>query len=348
MRSLFSLWFKRYFSDPEAISIFVVLILSVIALKTIGNIVAPVILSSIIAYFLTFGIRKLENWRVPRLLAVILTFLLFLGFVILLLFWLLPILWQQLVNLFDQAPDFIARGQAILLGLHERYPDIITLNQFKQLMFGLDGHVANFGKFMLTFSLASLSGLMTTIIYLILVPLLVFFFLKDGETLIAWITGFLPEKRTAWRQIWDEVSVKTGSYVKGKIIEMFIVAIISIIAFWILGLQYATLLGALVGISVLIPYVGVILVTIPIAILGLVQWGLSAHFIYLILIYSVIVTLDANVLVPMLFSEALNLHPVAIILGVLIFGALGGFWGVFFAIPLITLANAILKAWPRD
>lgn len=348
MRALFSVWFRRYFSDPEAVSIFLVLILGIVILKTIGNVVAPVILSSVIAYCLSFVIKKLQKLQLPRLLAAIIVYLLFLGFVILMLFWLLPLLWQQLVNLFNQAPDFIARGQALLLGLHERYPDIITPTQFEQLMLGIDGHIANFGRFLLSFSLASLTSLITTIIYLILVPLLVFFFLKDGEVIVNWLTDFLPEKRTAWRQIWDEVSVKTASYVKGKIFEMFIVTIVSIIAFWILRLQYAPLLGSLVGISVLIPYVGVVLVTIPIAIIGMVQWGFTAHFLYLIIVYATIITLDANVLVPMLFAEVLDLHPIAIILAVLIFGTLGGFWGVFFAIPLTTLVNAILKAWPRN
>lgn len=348
MRSLFSTWFKRYFSDPEAISIFVVLFLSIIALKLIGNIVAPVILSTIIAYLLALLVKKIEKFQIPHWLAFSSVYLLFLGTVILLMFWLLPLLWQQLINLFEQTPDLVARGQAILLGLYEKYPQIITLTQLKTIIAGLDSQVANFGKFILSFSLASITGFMTAIIYLILVPLLVFFFLKDSDIILKWLSGFLPEKRTAWRQIWDEVSVKTGSYVKGKLVEMLIVSIVSILAFWLLGLQYAILLGSLVGVSVLIPYVGIILVTIPIVIVGLVEWGLTAHFLYLLITYAIIVTLDANVLVPILFSEALNLHPIAIILAVLIFGSLGGFWGVFFAIPLTSLINAILKAWPRN
>jgi len=60
----------------------------------------------------------------------------------------------------------------------------------------------------------------------------------------------------------------------------------------------------------------------------------------------VIQMLDGNVLVPLLFSEAVDLHPVAIVIAVLFFGGLWGLWGVFFAIPLATLVNAILSAWP--
>ena len=77
------------------------------------------------------------------------------------------------------------------------------------------------------------------------------------------------------------------------------------------------------------------------ALIGLFQWGLGNEFMVLMIVYAVIQALDGNVLVPILFSEAVNLHPVAIIAAVLIFGGLWGFWGVFFAIPLATLFKAI-------
>ncbi len=95
-----------------------------------------------------------------------------------------------------------------------------------------------------------------------------------------------------------------------------------------------------------IPFVGAAVVTLPVAMVAYFQWGWSSEFIYLMLAYTAIQALDGNVLVPLLFSEAVNLHPVAIILAVLVFGGLWGFWGVFFAIPLATLVKAILYAWP--
>ena len=88
-------------------------------------------------------------------------------------------------------------------------------------------------------------------------------------------------------------------------------------------------------------------VTVPVCLIALFQWGWSDQFIYLMAVYGIIQTLDGNVLVPLLFSEAVSLHPVAIICAVLLFGGLWGFWGVFFAIPLATLFKAVLDAWPR-
>jgi putative permease len=114
----------------------------------------------------------------------------------------------------------------------------------------------------------------------------------------------------------------------------------------IMGMDFAMLLGVLVGLSVLIPYIGAATVTIPVAVLAYFQWGVSPEFWWLLVAYGIIQALDGNVLVPLLFSEVVNLHPVAIIVAVLVFGGLWGFWGVFFAIPLATLVQAVLKAWP--
>ena len=87
--------------------------------------------------------------------------------------------------------------------------------------------------------------------------------------------------------------------------------------------------------------------TFPVVIVAFFQWGVGDHFWYVILAYSIIQAVDAVVLIPLLFSEVVNLHPVAIIVAILFFGGLWGFWGVFFAIPLATLVKAVLNAWPR-
>ena len=80
--------------------------------------------------------------------------------------------------------------------------------------------------------------------------------------------------------------------------------------------------------------------------MALFQWGVAPEFYYAVIAYGVIQALDGNVLAPLLFSEVVNLHPVAIIVAILFFGGIWGFWGVFFAIPLATLINAIVEAWP--
>ena len=148
-------------------------------------------------------------------------------------------------------------------------------------------------------------------------------------------------------QVWTEMNQQIANYIRGKVIEILIVGAVSYICFVVLNVNYAALLAVVVGLSVLVPYIGATVATIPVALIGLFQWGLGNEFMILMIVYAVIQALDGNVLVPILFSEAVNLHPVAIISAVLIFGGLWGFWGIFFAIPLATLFKAVLYAWPR-
>jgi putative permease len=143
------------------------------------------------------------------------------------------------------------------------------------------------------------------------------------------------------------MNTQLANYVRGKAIEIVIVGTVSLVAFLILGVKYAALLALLIGLSVLIPYIGATVVTIPVLLVGYFQWGFSNEFAWLVVIYIVIQVIDGNVLVPLLFSEVVNLHPVAIVVAVLFFGGIWGFWGFFFAIPLATLVKAIYNAWPR-
>ncbi|KAA3641523.1 MAG: AI-2E family transporter, partial [Proteobacteria bacterium] len=138
-----------------------------------------------------------------------------------------------------------------------------------------------------------------------------------------------------------------GNYVRGKAFEILLVGLITYIVFVFLDLEYAILLATITGFSVLVPFIGAVAVAFPIALVAFVQFGWTAPFAYVMMSYGVIQILDGNVLVPWLFSEVNNLHPVAIIVAVLFFGGVWGFWGVFFAIPLATLVNAVIQSWPR-
>ena len=178
--------------------------------------------------------------------------------------------------------------------------------------------------------------------------MLVFFFLKDKTPILAWFGGFMPGARDLANQVWSEVDKQIANYVRGKFWEIVIVWAVSYITFSAFGLQYSMLLAVLVGLSVVIPYVGATVVTVPVLLVAWFQWGWGADFIWITVAYLVIQAFDGNLLVPLLFGEVVSLHPVAIIVAILVFGGLWDFWGVFFAIPLATLVNAILHAWPTD
>ncbi len=343
--NLISNWFRRHFSDPQVVILALLLIIGSVVIITLGNMLAPVLASVVIAYLLQGLVGGMERHRIPRLVAVLLVFLTFIIFLLFLLLRLLPLLWQQMEQLVHELPSMISWVQQELLHLPERYPDLISEQQVMDLIDVLRSELTVLGQRILSISIASVGALIWILVYIFLVPLLVFFFLKDKERLVQWLTSFLPEDRSLATEVWQDVDRQIGNYVRGKFWEILIVWSASYVTFTILGLQFAMLVSFFVGLSVLIPYIGATIMALPVASIAYFQWGLSSDFAYAVVAYVIIQILDGNVLVTLLFSEVVNLHPVAIIVAVLVFGGTFGFWGVFFAIPLATLVQAILKAW---
>ncbi len=340
-------WFKRNLSDSQVVILAVFLLMGTIAVMLMGRMMAPVIASVIIAYLLDGIADNIVRIGMRRMTAVMIVFIFFMAFLIVLLFVLVPMLSGQVILVVQQLPDVITQLQAELLLLPQRYPEIVSEEQVIGLMETLRTEIGRFGQQVVNILVASVRSLIVFVVYMVLVPLIVFFFLKDKDAIISWISSFLPEDRALVVQVWREVDQQIGNYIRGKIWEILIVWLVSGLVFYWLGLEFAMLLGLFVGLSVLIPYIGATVMTFPIALIGFFQWGWGTELLWVMVAYALIQALDANLLAPLLLSGVVNLHPVAIIIALLFFGGIWGFWGVFFAIPLATLVHAVLRAWPR-
>lgn len=348
MLRIFRKWADNYFSDDEAVYLLLVLLFAGLLIVFFGGMLAPVLAATVIAYLLHGSVAALERRGMRRILAVNIVFALFVGVLVSVLGVLLPLVWRQSVLLVrDQLPSVFQRGEAWLRELPQHYPDLMPADQVESLIQVIHREAAELGQGVLTFSLASIPNLVEIMVFLVLLPLLVFFFLKDKDALLGWLLNFLPRRRDVLSRVWQEMDGQIANYVRGKAIEIFVVGATTFIAFLLLDLHYAVLLSVLVGLSVVVPYIGATVVTLPVAAVAYVQFGWSGDFALVMVVYGVIQFVDGNLLVPLLFSEAVNLHPVAIITAILLFGGLWGLWGVFFAIPLATLIKAVLHAWPR-
>lgn len=340
-------WFQRHFSDPQVVILALLLLFGFLAVLFAGRYLAPVIASVIIAYLLEGVILPMQRLGVPRLLAVNAVFLLFFFALLGLLFGLFPLLTGQATQLLQEVPAMLSEGQRLILTLPERYPNIFSESEIETIMNQIRREAGGFTDTMLRQTLSSVVGVITLLVYIVLMPLLVFFFLKDKELILAWARRHLPRERGLATRVWQEVDAQLGNFIRGKFWEILIVWVVTYVTFLFMGLNFAMLLGFLVGVSVLVPYIGAAVMTFPVALVAYFQFGWSAELAWIIFAYGIIQTLDGNVLVPVLFSEVINLHPIAIIVAVLFFGGVWGFWGVFFAIPLAILFQAVLKAWPR-
>lgn len=346
MIELVKTWYNRYFSDPQAIILTAVLLIGSTIILTMGDMLLPVLASIVIAYLLEGVVRRLQCYGCNRIISVITVFSIFLVFLLFLVFGVVPLVSAQLSELFKELPRYLLQGQQLLLQLPQNYSFISEL-QVKELIDLINREISGLGSQIVSLSFSSIPGLITLAVYIFLVPVLVFLFMKDKERIWKWFGSILPKDRTLVSQVSDEMDLQLGKYIRGKFWEIMVVGVVTYIGFAILGIKYAILLSVLIGLSVLVPYIGAAAVTIPVVIIAFFQWGWTNDFFWLIGFFGISQALDGTVLVPWLFSGLVNLHPIAIIISVLVFGGLWGFWGVFFAIPLATLVSAVIHAWPR-
>jgi len=348
MLKLLNDWYQKHFNDPQVAILAILLLIGTMVLYFFGNVLAPLLAAVMIAYLLDGAVSLLHKRGFPNFAAILITYSVFIIMLLVVLFILAPLLFQQTTQFVLEVPKMLAQGQALLMQLPEKYPNVISSQQVSDILIEIKTQITDLSQAIVTFSLASVSDLLTFMVYLVIVPLLIFFFLKDKKKILQWFGMFLPSDRKLVSQIWTEMNGKIAGYVRGKFLEIVLVWVVSYLTFFMLDLNYAVLLSFSVGISVLIPYVGAAIVTLPVAIVAYFQWGYSYEMLYVVLAYMVIQFLDGNLLVPLLFSEMVNLHPSAIIVAVLLFGGLWGVLGVFFAIPLATLIHAIINSWPKE
>ncbi len=328
-------------------SMVLLLVLCTLVILTMGKILAPILASVLIAYLLDGMVVKLEKIHIPRLVAVILIFVVFMTVLLLLLFVFLPTLSAEVGQFVRELPSMFAEGKALAKDLLSRYQEqeLISEEMMTAVIDNLQAETGRYSQNLLSAGVDSVRRAVTFLVYLVLMPLMIFFFLKDKQKIFNWFTSFLPENSSMSRQVWHEVNLQFGNYIRGKFWEVLIVWTASFVTFSLLGLEAAMLLSLMVGLSVLVPYIGATVITFPVALMGFSQWHTGKELIYLMIAYGVIQLIDGNLLSPLLLSGVVDLHPIAIVTAVLVFGGFWGFWGVLFAIPLATLVQAVIRAW---
>ncbi|RUO25891.1 AI-2E family transporter [Aliidiomarina minuta] len=341
-------WFQRRFSDPNTITLTILLVIGFSLIVFWGNILAPFLVAAVFAYLLEWPVSGLRRLGIRRTIAAMVVFIAFITLMLLLTIFLVPVVWEQSFNLIRELPQIAQAWDDLMDQAQEYAPAFIEPQQIQAFTETITNRLLSFGETLLAQSVTSLVNVFTILIYVIIVPLLVFFMLKDKDILLEHFNRILPAQRRLISQVGWEMNVQTRNYIRGKALEIVIVGVVTYIVLTLFGLRYAALMATLVGFSVLIPYIGAAVVTVPLALVGLFQFGISGTLFWLITAYLIIQALDGNLLVPLLFSEAVSLHPVYIIAAVLVFGAFWGFWGVFFAIPLASLVKAVITAFSEQ
>ena len=337
---------KRIFSNEETIVFSLIILLTLIIFSLFIGVLTPFIISVIVAYLLVGLQKKIETYNVSENLATILAFSIFIIIGAAMFIWLIPLLYVQLQSFVLDIPRLFNEFLNFVSTIPAAFPDLVDSDQISVFFQAVSSELSSITQNIVKSSISGIQSTITVLLYIILFPILVYFFLFDRKNIIEGCLKIIPGDRAMLSQVWSEMDVQLSNYVRGKVLEIFIVGIAAAVLFASFGLNYGALLAVLVGLSVLIPYVGAFSITIPIVIIGILQFGLGSQFYLLIGLYLLLQFLDGNLLVPIIFSEAVKLHPIVIILAVFLFGSMFGFWGVFFSIPLATFIKAVWNAWP--
>jgi len=340
--------FKKVFNNEETVIFSLIIIFSLILLNFFAAVLTPFIISIIVAYLLVGLQKKIETYNISESVALIMSFTVFIFVGAAMLIWLIPLIYVQLQSFVLDLPRLFNEFLNFVSNMPAAFPDLVSSDQISVFFQAVSSEISSITQNLVKSSISGIQSTITVLLYIILFPILVFFFLFDRKNIIEGIVNILPGKKDMFSQVWEEMDIQLSNYVRGKVLEILIVGFTAAILFASFGLKYTALLSVLVGLSVLIPYVGAFTVTIPIVIIGLLQFGLGTQFYLLVGLYLLLQFLDGNLLVPIIFSEAVKLHPVIIILAVFIFGSMFGFWGVFFSIPFATFIKAVWNSWPGN
>ena len=338
--------FNKLFSNEESLIFSLLILAFLLVLYFFGGLLTPFIISLIFAYLLIGLTKNLIKYGLTELVSLIISYVIFLLSGIGFLVWLIPLIFQQTQAFFIEVPVWLNNFRSFIENLVQSNQELVSSDQISSFFTEFIGRLASISQGVLDASISGIQDTLVFSIYLIMIPVLVFFFLFDKERIVRGFLMLLPKKRAMLSEVWIEMDDQLSNYVWGKGVEILIVGFAAAVIFGIMGLNYTALLSIIVGVSVLIPYVGAFLATIPVVIVAFLQFGIGFDLYMIVGLYLLLQALDGYLLVPILFSDAVKLHPVVIMLAVFVFGGIFGFWGAFFSIPLATFIKAVWNSWP--
>jgi len=338
--------FNKLFSNEESLIFSLLILAFLLVLYFFGGLLTPFIISLIFAYLLIGLTKNLIKYGLTELVSLIISYVIFLLSGIGFLVWLIPLIFQQTQAFFIEVPVWLNNFRSFIENLVQSNQELVSSDQISSFFTEFIGRLSSISQGVLDASISGIQDTLVFSIYLIMIPVLVFFFLFDKERIVRGFLMLLPKKREMLSEVWIEMDDQLSNYVWGKGVEILIVGFAAAVIFGIMGLNYTALLSIIVGVSVLIPYVGAFLATIPVVVVAFLQFGIGFDLYMIVGLYLLLQALDGYLLVPILFSDAVKLHPVVIMLAVFVFGGIFGFWGAFFSIPLATFIKAVWNSWP--
>jgi predicted PurR-regulated permease PerM len=315
-----------------------------VLLYLLSPILAPFLAAAVLAYIFNPLVTRMAK-RLPRTLAVSIALALIAGVILVLLLVLMPLVGKQIKTIVTQFPQFIDWIKLNLGPLVQQHFGVeLDTALVKDWLAEHAAEVQGFAvKLLPTLKTGGLA-LLGLIGNLVLTPLVLFYFMRDWDAMVAHVAKLIPRD---WHGtvsgILKEVDAVLGEFLRGQLLVMLLMAVYYTIALWAVGLDYALSVGLLAGCLTFVPYLGVITGVLLATLTGVLQFGDLTHLTWIWVVFVVGNVLEGSVFVPWLVGDRIGLHPVAVIFALLAFGQLFGFTGILLALP----ASAALLVWLR-
>ncbi|TPE05090.1 AI-2E family transporter [Enterococcus sp. PF-2] len=352
-------WFWKWFLNNQAVTslLVILLILLILLLFTkvsylfepvwqfLAIVGLPIILAGILYYLMNPTVDYLERKGIKRIYSIFGLFVLVVGLIVWGVVVIIPKIQEQSMSFADNLPGYLTiienKVNEILSDpIFSQVQDQIEASNEK-LISSLTDIIQNLSRSTIQ-NLGSFFGAVATIVLAVItMPFILFYLLKDGRKLAPYFVKFLPTKmRQPSLIVLKEMNDQVSSYIRGQLTVAFAVAVMFMIGFSIIGLDYAITLGIAAGFLNLIPYLGSFLAMIPAVFLGIV--GGPVLLIQVLIVFVIEQTIEGRLISPLVLGNELSIHPVTILLVLLTSGKLFGLVGVILGIPVYAAAKVII------
>lgn len=319
-----------------------------VLLYLLAPILAPFVAAAILAYVFDPLVGRLCAWKLPRTLAVLLVMLgaLLLGLALLLV--MLPLLQQELSLLVQRIPHWLEAARVHLLPTLQQWFGVELAWDSAAIRQLLLDHWQKAGGLasgvLLPWLGDSGSALLALFANLLLIPVVMFYLLRDWDDLLARVDGLLPRHwHTQIRKFAGEADQVLAEFLRGQITVMLLMSGFYVVVLWLVGLEFALPIGIVAGMLVFIPYLGMVLGLLLATLAGLMQFGFGSHLLVVWAVFGAGQLLEGMVVTPWLVGDRIGLHPLAVIFALLAFGQLFGFFGLLLALPLAAVLLVLLR-----
>jgi len=323
-----------------------------VLLYLLSPILTPFVAAGILAYICNPLVQRLCALNVPRIWSVVLVMLCALLLIFGLMLIMLPLLEKEISLFMVRLPEMIDVARARFLPqLQQLFGTSLDWDAaaLKKLLVEHWQSAGGVAQKIIPWLASSGGAIVAVLVNMLLIPVVMFYFLRDWNVMLARIDALVPRQWHAQvSHIAQEVDSILAEFLRGQIAVMALMSAFYSLVLWLVGLEFALPIGILAGMLVFVPYLGMVLGMVFATLSAAMQFSEFSNVVWVWAVFGAGQLLEGMIVTPMLVGERVGLHPLAVIFALMAFGQLFGFFGILLALPLAAILLVCLrhgKAW---